>query len=419
MRAAAFTTLHQDSNDDATIDWDAEWDTTQCRHLKAAVDAPHCDECGATLDHDDTTSRITLRNWWQQIPPRVRRQRVRTAVVFTAVIAALAGIWQVTETWTGPAAPVNDVIEALESGDPAAVMQTLNPSDLTSITESPLLKPAAINAGYTPPSNIDITDVSHGAPKGAKTKPNHDYARVSLTYELADKQVNSEVIVTKPDGWMATWQVAATDILAQVTVNPSHTESGGYRIATVTSTTTTWHALPGVYAVTAEGDALYHSQSVTVIAGMGERAAADLGKPRIKERVHHEIIAQVRAHVEQCVTASKLKPECGFESATAIAEPMRGEWTINNYPEIRFKTQRYPEPSGNTSAPTRELLVVSTATAGKATTTSHAKQQTADIYLHGYITIDANNKPKFHPTACQPFARTCDGERMWRRGTRP
>jgi hypothetical protein len=317
-------------------------------------------------------------------------------------VLGVAGYFAVTafqSHYYSPDDPVKALVTAFTNHDLDKA------GELAGCSGEPLCKAASLGHGYAPPTGLSVTGVRYVEREIDKIthRPDKSHAIVGLRYQLGEQTYDQQVAVDREgSGWSRRWHIAYTKSPLYATVEVVSQATPRAQLAGVTVSTAPagkakpQHALPGVYTVTAAGDdPLFDSipLQMSVPGGQPETAPAQLQLGpliSVKPAVVDEVNRQVKALVDGCAQKTDAQPVgCPFEGTGAVVSAVH--WTIVDYPQLDVLPADTPADAADGGP-----AVVSTLKKGHAQATYAGGQMTADIDVHGFVTIDKQGKASFH-----------------------
>jgi hypothetical protein len=354
------------------------------------------------------------------------------AIGAAVIIAAGTVVYFVQDRWFSPEDPARELFAALEAGDGPAVAALLEVDPET----HPLLASGALDTGYEAPTGFEVVSVEHDVktkitPAGDgigvrlvedyTQRPDMEHARVTVSYQLGGETFTKELdAVREAGGWFRPWSLNPAPLVT--TIIPSASVDGSFQLAGIVTTElgtvqdglydapVSLLALPGVYTVAAQGNALYEGveETVTVPLGVEETARATT---TLRPDAIEGVTAAVQSHIDECAqTGGAPAPECGFREDSGWLSLIRGtpQWDVLSYPEV--------EVSASSGDDTEWPLEVRTATPGAATITYETaaggdRTIEVQIYANGYAGVEGGQFEGdafvFDPQACEIDTAVC------------
>ena len=312
---------------------------TPCPQCDApnAAGARFCRSCGTALPA-------------RRFPLRLPRRTAQVLVGATVVVLVVIGLaFFVVQRGNDPRDPVRAFFVALAARDPARIHAVVECDAIC--TEG------ALATGYTPPSEVQIGDVTEdiGRPDDVTRRPDPNIAAVAVKYTV-DGVVRDDtiVVVRNGNGLVRDWTLldAPGASLAVVSGQIPTAFVAGLPVRTVTADLAedTKHALwvfPGVYAVSAPGTVLARAPSVRVPIGAGGHVKVPL-TPQVLPTAAKEVDRLISARLTACAAQADLMPavpdeplSCPFR-ATLVTTPRSIIWTILDLPTITFSPIERP-----------------------------------------------------------------------------
>lgn len=363
---------------------------------------------------------------WAGTGFRIPRRLVLPIAIGVAVLlAAGTVVYFVQDTWYSPEDPVRELGAALEAGDGPAVAALLGVDPEV----HPLLAPGALDTGYEPVTDWEVVSVEHDVKTEMKPagdgigvrvvedytqRPNMEQARVTVSYRLGGEEFTAELgAVREEGGWFRPWSLNPG--LLQTNIIPSASIDGAFQLAGIVTeelgtvpdglydAEVSWLALPGVYTVAAQGNALYVAaeERVTVPLGAEETASASA---TLRPEAVEGVTAAVHSHIDECAEAGGAPaPECGFREDSGWLSLIRGtpQWEVTAYPTVEV-TASYGDSEWplevRTTAPGSATVTYETSAGGERTIT-------AEVHANGYADVEGG---QFEGDGFIFDAQTCD-----------
>lgn len=275
-----------------------------------------------------------------------------------------AGLRTTQETVYSPEQPVEELLKAIadRNGDRAAELLGV---------ESSLITSAALEQGYTPPTDMRITKVEYGHPmeglnhlerEDPKRRPERDVGSVYVDYTVNGTEHSTWFLVQREKtGMLRGWEIGALlpGHVGELKVVSQHvpfvkvaSRSG---IATASSHRSLaapepLRALPGTYDISIEeenvlfgkgvvGELEVATRSSLSAAGRGV-ATFELDELEVRPDVVEQVESQIDFYLDECETSTDPLPTpCPFRftQGGVFKQIDTVEWTILKRPEVQVK----------------------------------------------------------------------------------
>ncbi|WP_157974867.1 hypothetical protein, partial [Glycomyces dulcitolivorans] len=355
-----------------------------------------------------------------------RRLAIPAAVAVVLALAAAGVLYVVQGQRYTPEEPARDLAAALEAGDGPAVAALLGIDP----DAHPLLAAGALDTGYEPPRNVEVVSVDYdtagqweAAGDGMSVRwvedytkrPDMEHATVTLAYTLGGEAHTVELDATREGGgWARPWSLNPAPL--ETTVTATAIRPGAVQLAAATvdqapadddqwsdeDDATGLLALPGVYAATATGDALWTDAETTVAVPLGEDATAVLSAD-LQPAAESDTLAAVVAHIDACAAAGGYPDAaCGWrdDSGWMTIMPEGTPWTLESYPAVEVE----PDYQGGLEVRT---VKPGAAVAEYETVTGETRTIAAEVHANGIAVLGDDGTVGFTPQACDIGASYC------------
>jgi hypothetical protein len=302
---------------------------------------PHCATCGADMFATDPYCRhcghgragappVAAPDTGERVDPAVAllptRPSATSVVVAASVVAALLAltvpILIIRATLYGPDDTARAYFAALADRDADAAWALLAEDHRGTREAHPLLTAATLrDEGYTPPSNVEVDNVSTDGDEGV----------AEVAFDAAGQAQRMSLALTRTGGQaLQRWHVKGA--LLSLSVG---SDSGGEIVVAGTRLAPgagQLLAFPGGYAVgLPEDDPLLAAAPVTAVAGAEPVAL----RAELKANLREEIEKQVRAYVDRCAASNSLTPEgCPLRAYAYNVRDVK--WRIVSYPQLQY-----------------------------------------------------------------------------------
>ncbi len=240
------------------------------------------------------------------------------------LVAAVAGVRLLRTTVYGPAATVEDYLNALAGArGPDALAQ------LTTHQSSPLLTPSVLSAEVKRDPISDIATTVESTSGGTAT--------VRATYRQGDHRVSRELTVTTGHGGhllglFPKWLID-DGALETLTVSTDQTRTVTVEGVTLTDDTAT--VFPGRLQVTSPGDLVIADASqLADLRDQGGTSTVEL-PTTVRDSVEQAVTKKVTTMLSTCAKSTSLSPE-GCPFSTYAYEPSNVKWSLKGSPSIEL-----------------------------------------------------------------------------------
>lgn len=394
----------------------------ECGHEGVRAGAKFCTRCGQALASSKTTAAAFSPNpalvaWGKlaalrpSLGPAARRWvKWGGAVVVALVVVGVTALYVVQGRYYSPEEPVTAYLDALEAGDGPAVAELLGVEG-----RNPLLEPGALDEGYAPPERMEISGVEHGVSTELDDdadyhqRPDMDYARVTISYQLDGEEYEHEISVHRDDsGMFRQWHLVPELLSSEVGASISHTSNEAHQIANIeTDFENDLIALPGVYDVSISGDSLYEDATGKATVPINDSGTASIDR-ELRPGIVEEVQNQVNEKVDECISQTGMPDNsCGFRDSSGRLSliPSSAEWSLNSYPEIDIEEHTESDPDIGP-------IITVTTTPGEASTeytnvAGGSRSVTVEIIFHGHITAGDGDAITWHSRVCEVGQDIC------------
>jgi hypothetical protein len=275
---------------------------------------------------------------------RLRRRLLLLAAGALVLVVVASVVSVIQSTRYSPDRPVLAFFAAMQARDGARLAQ------LSHCESSPLCAAGALDTGYQPPEQVEITGVQYGEADEQTRRPNHSRAVVSVRYRLAGAVHEDRVSLDRADfGLFRDWSIGTPPGAWLDVVSPRVAQArlAGATVATVPepgtgrSTDGAVWALPGVYTLQAVADPLFDAAPSTVTVTGADRQSDELAVA-LKPTVLPAVDRQVRARIDACAEQDDMRPTvaaggCPMRYSSNFAFTRKVRWSITKYPTLEIR----------------------------------------------------------------------------------
>ena len=279
----------------------------------------------------------------------LRVKRGRAAVVLSALslaVVSLAGIFVAAHLLStrvlGPAAAVEDFLEAAAAGDVATALEAAGAPD----ADSPLLADELL---ADPANRIS-------APRVLSVETEEEMSFVSVVFQLdgREREANFVVQATDERRYLLFKKQALVDPLTEVEIAGGAGAGRAIDVNGVRLSVGNHDALPGRYLVrAAAADSTFTFSDATVLAtGGGSFESVELSA-QLSPEARTSVQQAVREQLDACARSTSVEPSgCPFEYF-GFGDYENVDWTIVRYPTVSVRldgsTIRFSASSGGTA----------------------------------------------------------------------
>jgi hypothetical protein len=303
----------------------------------------------AAPGHKWADALAPARAWWNR-RPRGRTPLLAGGGVALVVVLALVGylaVVAINNARYPPDQPVRALFAALTARDAGAA------AELAACTTAACTG-AALAAGYEPPTDVEIGEITYGDPTDDTRRPDKSLASVPVKYRLGGVPQTVTMRVQRTgDGLARPFRIltGATGHLAVTAGHLKQVQLGGARVPVDEQGLT---ALPGRYTVQVpDTDPLFAPTPaaparVDVTATSDPRATPTaLQLPvQIRPQVVDQVDEQVAAFLDACAEQETLTPRgCPFRVPGIVIGADNVRWTVERPPVIQVVPVDEPSPT--------------------------------------------------------------------------